>query len=512
MGVCGSSDKIKSGEHQIIANKELVLESKKQLQKRWSSLTRDPLEIKLESDWSSSCSNENISSVYETIGLIGEGFTSKVVKARLRGYPKKMFAIKSIKKSFYSNSNSKYFEEEVNILKELDHPNIVRFFECYQDTTHYHLVLELCEGRSLVKPVEATKGLSEEMAKRLFFQAAYAVNYLHQVGATHRDIKLDNFLFSKADNHDIGNLKLIDFGFSKNFRSHALSSHVGTSWYIAPEILSRQSSYTYACDNWSLGVMLYLMLFAEPPFKGHNNEEIFKKIREREIDFLHRKFSGISQEAVIILNGLLCKNPASRLTLPEVLQSSWFHPVVLEIHQGFGPDLARHVISKLKACKARSKFKREVYKTMVKIFSDNREIKEKVTMFYCCDYLNNGIITQLELEHLFKDAGLKPAPGEIKSMVDTLFLKTEDVITYSEFLAGMVNKDFFVDRLRLKLAFDRFDVDHSGVITEDNIARCYNRFGYQLGCEPIKEMIADFDIEKNGVISFDEFSKKMSKD
>lgn len=241
MGVCGSSEKVRSGDQSPSGGKEVFVESKKQLQKRWSSLTRDPLEIKLESGWSSSVSSENISNVYETISLLGEGYTSKVVKAKLKGYPKKMFAIKSIKKSFYGSSNSKYFEEEVNLLKELDHPNIVRFYECYQDSSHHHLVLELLEGSSLVKLVETTKGLPENFAKRLFFQAAYAVNYLHHVGITHRDLKLDNFLFAKGSSDELGNLKLIDFGFAKNFRSKTLKSHVGTSWYIAPEVLDQGS-------------------------------------------------------------------------------------------------------------------------------------------------------------------------------------------------------------------------------------------------------------------------------
>ena len=149
---------------------------------------------------------------------------------------------------------------------------------------------------------------------------------------------------------------------------------------------------------------------------------------------------------------------------------------------------------------------------MVKIFHDSKELKEAEHLFYCCDYLNNGIITPMELDHLFAEAKMSATPESTKQIIDNLFLKSLNVITYSEFIAGAVSRSFFTDHLRMKITFDRFDIDHSGYITEENIKGCFGRFGYNLSEATTKALIADFDLYKDGVISYEEFVKVMKKD
>ena len=507
MGVCESS----INSEKRISRASSMVESKKQIQKQWSNCSSDIPDVKLESSWDHGSSKEQILSIYNNLGHLGQGYTSMVHKANLKGYSNLLFAIKSIKKTYYTDTSSKYFKEEVSVLKEVDHPNIVRFFECYEDTTNYHLVLELCEGPDLVNLVERTQGLPEDIAKKFFFQAAYAINYLHHAGITHRDIKLDNFLLT-SKNVEKADLKLIDFGFAKNFRKNRLASHVGTPWYVAPEVLVKSSSYTSACDNWSLGVMLYIMLFAEAPFKGKNNEEIFQQVISKAVCLDGSKFNHVSTDVKEILRGLLEKTPIKRLSLHHVLQSRWFNPILIRIHIDWGTKEAKKVISKFKKSRTLPKFKQEVIKIMVKIFHENPELKEHQSHFCCCDYLSNGVISPLEIEHLYSVAGIKPGQGEIEQVIDSLYLRTDGVVTYSEFLAGVSCKRFFKDRLRLKATFDRFDIDHSGSITTDNIIGCFGRFGYEISSNSAKMMISDFDPSNSGTISFDEFCNQMRKD
>ena len=201
-----------------------LLESKRSFQKRFSDQFKNSSLVVLDAPWRSSTSREDIDQLYKFTEVIGEGFSGKVTKAMLRTYPKKMYAVKSIRKSTNSDKQARYFRTELDILKRLDHPNIVQFFECYQDQKHFHLVLELYEGNDLVKLVETRRGLPEHLLKKFFFQAVYAINYLHYVGIVHRDIKLDNFLLSTRD-EDSANLKLIDFGFARSFRSTTSALH-----------------------------------------------------------------------------------------------------------------------------------------------------------------------------------------------------------------------------------------------------------------------------------------------
>ena len=98
---------------------------------------------------------------------------------------------------------------------------------------------------------------------------------------------------------------------------------------------------------------------------------------------------------------------------------------------------------------------------------------------------------------------------EVKSIIDNLYLRVPHVITFSEFTAGGLSKSFFTDHLKLKLTFERFDIDHSGYITEDNIKGCFERFGYTISLSTVKSMIADFDLYKDGVISYEEFVRVM---
>jgi len=488
-----------------------IMETKILLQKKWSEELRAGSDVQLSSPWASTTSSESINLVYNLCDTIGEGFTGKVWKASLKGYPKKLFAIKSIRKSSSSDKNFKYFKGEVDLLKELDHPNIIRFFECYQDQKCYHLVLEYCEGSDLVKLVEKHKGLSEGLAKKFIFQAMLAINYLHTVGIVHRDVKLDNFLLNKAD-ESVADIKLIDFGFARNFRGDKLYSQIGTPWYVAPEVLNKSSSYDQSCDVWSLGVLLYIMLYAEPPFKGNNNIEIFHQIADKKLDFTQSKYKNTNPEILELLSQLLQKNPAERTTITKALESKWFHSQIVEIHKNWGESTIKQVLQKLTSAKAESLFRREVVKVMVKIFYDSKEIKEAETLFYCCDYLNNGVITEMELEHLFQEVKMPCSQESLKQLIESLYLKTPGVLTFSEFLVGVLNKSFFTDHLRLKITFDRFDVDHSGYITEDNIKACFSRFGYNIRPDLVKDLIKDFDIYKDGVISYEEFVKVMKKD
>src|SRR3990167_9183353 len=324
--VCGSnsqksvSNKSTSDPTTMSYNDSRLLESKRSFQQKFSDQFKNSSIVVLDTPWRSSTSREDIEQLYKFTDVVGEGFSGKVSKATLRSHPKKHYAIKSIRKSVNSDKQARYFKTELDILKRLDHPNIVQFYECYQDQKHFHLVLELCEGNDLVRLVESRRGLPESMLKKFFFQAVYAINYLHHVGIVHRDIKLDNFLLTTKD-EDTADLKLIDFGFARSYRDYQLTSQVGTPWYVSPEVIKKAVPYSEKCDNWSLGVLLYMMMFAEPPFKGRSNGEVFLNIKEEHIDFSQAKFQPFAPGLIAILSGLLTKEPSQRLSLSQVLQS-----------------------------------------------------------------------------------------------------------------------------------------------------------------------------------------------
>jgi calcium-dependent protein kinase len=159
-------------------------------------------------------------------------------------------------------------------LSTLDHPNIVKYYETYEDVKYIYLVMELCLGGELMEKLsERQSPFSESEAANIIEKLIRAIIHCNSANITHRDIKPENIMF---DND--GEVKLIDFGLAKqtNKKNQKMHTVAGTPYFIAPEVLNGE--YGKECDVWSYGVVLYLMLSAAYPFDGNNRAEVFGKI------------------------------------------------------------------------------------------------------------------------------------------------------------------------------------------------------------------------------------------
>ena len=175
----------------------------------------------------------------------------------------------------------------------MDHPNIIRLYEIFEDDRYISLVMELCEGGNLFDRIndlaEKDKSFSEKEAVKIFKQVMSAVSYCHNQGICHRDIKPENILF--ANKTPESPIKIIDFGLSKIFgeikpimkggqiEKNIMSLKVGTAYYMAPEVL--QGDYDNKCDIWSCGVLLYILLCGYPPFDGDCEKDILKAVLKK---------------------------------------------------------------------------------------------------------------------------------------------------------------------------------------------------------------------------------------
>lgn len=480
--------------------------SKQQLHKDSKDLQDDLME--LGSKWKGTTSAENINSVYLLGDKLGEGFVGVVRKGYLLKDKSKKFAVKSILKKKLTKSNWEYFKREVDIFKETDCLNIVQFFECYEDEKEFHIVSELCEGGDLVSFVEKRSGIHEELSKKFFWQAATAVNYLHYFGITHRDVKLDNFLLDSTD-QEKSDLKLIDFGFATRFRDKRLTSTVGTPYYVAPEVLSK--NYSKECDVWSLGVLLYMMVFAEPPFKGKNNSQIFEQVKRKEIKFDGKRSMAASPELKKLILGLLEKDVEKRLTIGEALQSSWFHTTFREYNGYWRSFLTQELLLDLKKVTKITRFQREVVKLIVKMNHKREEVYDRSHIFVLLDLLNTGVLNKRELSEAFANLELELSESECEEIIDNMFLRTEKVITCTEFVAATLDKKFFTEDEFLRPAFDRIDLDHCQSIHIKDMKTCFERFGYIIDDSVLESFIAEFDLDKSGNVTYDEFKAVMRK-
>lgn len=226
-------------------------------------------------------------------------------------------AIKIIpKKHLKEEANLFLLKREVNIFKTIDHPFIAMLFEVLDDQELFYIIEEFASRGSLLEHINRNHGLSEDEARRIFFQIIETLEYLHQERhIIHRDLKAENILLG-----DDLNIRLIDFGLSRTFseKDPFLQTTCGSPAYMAPEIL-KQEPYTTSTDIWALGILLYAMTVGSLPFNSAHITTLFNDILYSQTPLP----CFLSIELQDLISKLLKKDPNTRISLDEIFQHPW---------------------------------------------------------------------------------------------------------------------------------------------------------------------------------------------
>ena len=271
-----------------------------------------------------------ITQYYEVLKKIGEGASAKVYKVKEKSSGE-IKAMKQVEKS--KLPDIKYFETEIKILSLLDHPNIVRLFEVFEDDKNFYLIMELCHGGNLLSRMKNNK-YKEKAAAVLMEQIVSAVAYCHEKGICHRDLKPENVLFCDESPHSP--VKIVDFGISNifvlsltNFQNEIkegnlslqkMDSQIGTIYFMSPEII--KGSYNEKCDIWSLGILLYYSLCGYPPFVGANDSQLIQSIFESKLTFPNEDWKNISESAKDLIKKML-SSEKKRISAKEIMNHKW---------------------------------------------------------------------------------------------------------------------------------------------------------------------------------------------
>jgi serine/threonine protein kinase len=191
-------------------------------------------------------------------------------------------AVKIINRAGLSKEDEKDLRTEVSILKQLQHPNIVRLIDFFEEPLTYIIVMEYVVGGELFDRIVKKAFYNEKEARDCVAVLFNAVKFLHDRNIVHRDLKPENLLLKSLD--DDADLKLADFGFATEVHGNKLTQQCGTPGYVAPEIISRKP-YGLGVDMWSLGVICYILLGGYPPFHHDNQRELFKLIQSGKFEF-----------------------------------------------------------------------------------------------------------------------------------------------------------------------------------------------------------------------------------
>jgi calcium/calmodulin-dependent protein kinase I len=258
---------------------------------------------------------------YELGKELGRGGFSVVREGTDRKSGEKV-AIKFIEKKFVDQEELKLLEREIDIMKKVNHRNVLRLFEIYETDQHLSLVMELVNGGELFYKIVDKGSYSEKDARDIVLQLAEGVDYLHKQGVAHRDLKPENLLCS--ENSDGVVIKIADFGLSKAFGGGSvLETSCGTPDYAAPEVLRMEGAYDKSVDLWSIGVITYVLLCGFPPFYGKTQAQLFEKILNADYDFPDPEWTHISDEAKDFIRHLLVLDIDKRYTTQDCLKHPW---------------------------------------------------------------------------------------------------------------------------------------------------------------------------------------------
>ena len=460
-------------------------------------------------------SNKQPSDDYKRVKFLGEGSYAAVycVENKITGAKHAMKIID--KASNCSDETDKEIFNEINILRTLDHPNILKIFEFYSTKESYSIVTELCKGGELFQEIVDKGPFSEIYSAYVMFQILSAINYCHGMKIVHRDLKPENILIVDRDKNGMPRVKIADFGTSKMFEKGVVQRKlVGSSYYIAPEVLKKH--YDEKCDIWSCGVIMYILLSGRPPFAGDNDREIMDKVAKGKYDLETNPFDKLSNSAKDLIKKLLIMDPKKRISAQDALNHPWFkEKKSRELFNRIKDESTLiKMVNNLKNYKRDSIIQETALAYLVHNFPQMKDVVNACKLFNQIDVNGDGKINQQEF--------LKGLQGRINSDtlakdVDQIFknidMDNNGYIEYEEFVRAAVSKEYFINENVLKFAFRYFDKDNSGEITFDEIESVFKESitDKTKVHEALKQIISEVDTNGDGIISFEEFADIMKK-
>eukprot|EP00917_Polyrhabdina_sp_WS-2016_P018348 GHVP01039542.1.p1 GENE.GHVP01039542.1~~GHVP01039542.1.p1 ORF type:complete len:323 (-),score=31.83 GHVP01039542.1:110-1078(-) len=267
----------------------------------------------------------DIREFYKLGEVLGNGSFGQVRNAIFRAdgrvYAVKIMA-KNPKTAKANVDFSAMFRNEVRLLQDLSHENIIQCHELFEDEQYLYAIMDKCEGGELFTQIVKRKRFTEADASALCRQMLNALQYIHSRNIVHRDVKAENFLFAKSDLND-SRLILIDFGMSVQLTDNkSLRQLCGSPHYVAPELINR--AYGMKVDMWSVGVIIFLMLYGRYPFEGRDQRTVIHQILKSDPDY-NRGSNNPSPAAVAFMKKLLQKDPALRMSAEEAQKDAWLN-------------------------------------------------------------------------------------------------------------------------------------------------------------------------------------------
>ena len=490
---------------------------------------------------------------YEELEELGSGFYGVVKKVRLIKNPEIIRAMKIIPEENILQGEGASLIDEIEILKNLQHPNIMKVYESFVDNHNYYIISELCDQGHLLSKLEKLGKMDQIVVKFLMDQIFNAVAYLHSKNILHGDLKLENVLLYTASkrggrrftsinmdfNEDASltedinknyrekktsskslkyikdmmnyEVKLIDFGCSKYFvqknKKRKLKGIIGTSIYCSPEVVD--NLYDERCDEWSCGVLMYILLCGEAPFTGDTEEEIFEKVKKCEYNFSNPAFKKVSKNCKDLIRRLLEPKKQYRIKARDALR----HPFFTE---SFDPNSAmtentdlnylKYIINPIGYV---SKFHETIIAFLCVNYISVDEENNLRKLFRYMDKDGKNSIAKNDLKQTLEEIDIKISDEELNKIFETVDENGTGFIEYQEFLRNACDIKTLLSEKNLKNAFHAICGDKNLMSGED-----IKRFVFhdaKITDEALKEYFDSFGMKYENSIDFDDFYRMIKR-
>mmetsp|Transcript_32536 Transcript_32536/g.56254 ORF Transcript_32536/g.56254 Transcript_32536/m.56254 type:complete len:621 (+) Transcript_32536:773-2635(+) len=449
-----------------------------------------------------------LSADYEVQEVLGQGGFAVVNKCvhKPTGHVR---AVKIVHKSglSYEQVDAKYRLREIKVLRSLDHPNILRCHELFEDRSRFYIVMEYCQGGELFDAIARRRTLTEAVAAKIMYQLLSCIAYCHEKKVIHRDLKPENILLEELDTNTGGdwNVKVADFGSSAFIdRNGNLTGCFGSAYYVAPEVVDGKC-YNEKCDLWSAGIIMFIMLTGKPPYAGSNERQILDNVRRAPFNPANFQFQGISSEAIDLIVKLLKVDTRDRISAKEAVIHPW-----IQLYRSHASTIElSNAISNLRGFNATYKLKDAVFTFLATNVIAQSEMKSLRESFQAVDANSDGRISREELLKLYLQfTAESQAREEVEKILSEVDSDRSGFIDYSEFIKACMNHERAINKSNLKLAFQAFDVDGSGQISASELREVLSG-GESLQEDVWREIIQQVDSNGDGTIDLKEFTRLM---
>lgn len=462
--------------------------------------------------------SRGLQDVYEVEGShLGSGSFGTVRRAVHRSTGAAA-AVKSVRKMSGPGGEvqRRILDAEIAVLHRMDHPGIVRLHEVIEDAAFVHLAMELCLGGALLDAIieDEDNKFTERQAAVLMRQIVAPISHMHARGACHRDLKLENFLLrDKCGAIDESIVKIVDFGLARWFTAgEPMTSKVGSRLYTAPEVSA--GSYSQACDLWSCGVIVYILLCGRPPFQGKSDAELAASIRSGSVSFPLQDWGEVSDDAKNLIRRLLELDPSARLTAEEALEHVWM--------KNLAPAASSSALQLNELCSMQTFVQQNRLQKATRYWIAQRmkdsEIQHLRDMFEAMDHDHDGMVTFEQLRRVIeqqegRQQGQPTLERNVTSMIENIERggTCTGRINYTDFLAATLDKKHYQEERICWEAFQMFDRNGDGFISRQDLTQVLHSSEVEtlLTSVVVDHILERHDTDGDGNIDFEDFLAMM---